>query len=215
MHSWRCGQSSFRPKKQWWPGTISTPRCFSRSYNTWLLMGRPSNHSHRKNAPSGLWMRYGRSPSACAERVDRLGRAVQVKRGHMAGRQRVDFTAAEQFRGDRRADVAAGQVDDAVGVGISVDDLFPRHDDTGAHARHAQLGQAQGQDGVVVPVRGRVGKQDIRKRQAVGAVENQRNVPFPCDFIQVGDFCVGQHVTGRVGGPGDTQGAGLVAHFQP
>ena len=35
-------------------------RSLPRRQVAWLVMGSPSNHSHRKNAPSGLCIRKGR-----------------------------------------------------------------------------------------------------------------------------------------------------------
>ena len=124
-----------------------------------------------------------------------LAVALQVvDPGQLAGRH------PEQGAGQGRAQVAAGQADNGIGVGKGTNDVFPANQYARACPGQAQLGQAQAEDGVVVPVGSGIGEHDTGKGQAVGAVDYQRNVPGPGDGVEVGHFLIGEDIAGGVGG---------------
>ena len=116
-----------------------------------------------------------------------------------------NFAAAKPLPGDRGTKIAAGQADDGIGIDIGVDDVLAGDDNPRPYPGQSQFGKAQRENDVVVPDRCGVHETDIGKRQAIGAVDDQRDVIRAGNIVQLCYLAVGQHVPGGVRGARDTE----------
>ena len=86
------------------------------------------------------------------------------------------------------------------------DHFLPRNHDSRAGAWQACLGKALGEDDVLIPDRGGLAEDDVRKGRTIGIVDDQRNRMLRRQFRKMADLIIGQHVSGRIGRSRDADG---------
>ncbi len=124
------------------------------------------------------------------------------------------LTALDQRVHDGLTHVGVGEAHDRGHRGDPANHLFPRDHDPGAGSGQPDLGEALRQDDVVVPERGGIREDDVRKGSPIGVIDNQGNIVLLGQIRQMPDFVVGQDVAGRVGGTRDTEGRHLLGNDQ-
>src|SRR5210317_1519907 len=127
----------------------------------------------------------------------------------------MQLTVPEQAGGYEGTDIPTGQVDDAVGIRVCLNDVFPGYDDPRTYPWHTQFGKAQHQYGVFIPVRGRLGKQNVRKRKSIGPINNQRNILFFRQVIKVTDFFVGEDIACGIGWARNAYRPSMAVEMEP
>ena len=120
----------------------------------------------------------------------------------------------DQFSGQRGAEVGRGQVDYGVHFSDQIRDGLRCNHDPGADAGQAQLGETHAINDIFIPDGAGLGKDDIRKRRAIGVINDQGDVIGPGQFDQPGQLGIGQHIAGRIGGPGHAHCGGVIRHGQ-
>ena len=68
---------------------------------------------------------------------------------------------------------------------------------------------------LIISVRFGLIKNNSRKRQAVGTIENKGNVLFSGNGIQLLNLVIGEHIAGGVGGARNTECGALLIYIQP
>ena len=131
-----------------------------------------------------------------------------------AVREFQDFSGVDERADQDLSEAAVGQTDNGVPGRKRADDVFVRHDDSGADGRKAEFGEAHAQDDVFVPIGVDVFEEDVREGGSVGVVDDEGNVFFPGDAGEAGDFIVGQDVPGGIGGAGDAESGYVVFDVQ-
>ena len=203
------------PDKEVVAGNNQYPALFQALVQRLAGDGQPLEPQPQEDRALGPVNVEGQVAQALSEPLQGLPGALAIEGGHLFAAHGKYLIVVEQRPHQGRAEVAAGQADDGIGVGVGANDVLAGDDYAGAHPGQPQFRQAEGEDGVGVPVRPRRGKHDAGNRQSVSAVDDQWYIPVAGNLVQVGELLIGEHVAGGIGGAGHAEGADALARGQP